>query len=98
MHFRSLPILFAGALLPVAQAALQLHTLTVCRLLVAVVQCTDGALQVTNGTNNADGTPRPSWFINGQTPGPHLVWDEGDEISITVINNGAEPITMHWHG
>lgn len=55
-------------------------------------------LTVTNGTNNADGTPRPSWLINGQTPGPHLVWDEGDTVSVTVINNGFEPITIHWHG
>ncbi|KAF8600502.1 hypothetical protein BDV93DRAFT_608649 [Ceratobasidium sp. AG-I] len=56
------------------------------------------SLVVTNGTSNPDGTPRPSWLINGQTPGPHLVWDEGDNISVTVTNKGFEPITMHWHG
>ncbi|QRW02683.1 Multicopper oxidase [Ceratobasidium sp. AG-Ba] len=56
------------------------------------------SLVITNGTNNPDGTPRPSWFINGQTPGPHLVWDEGDSISVKVTNNGFEPITIHWHG
>ncbi|KAG9088810.1 hypothetical protein FRC07_012470, partial [Ceratobasidium sp. 392] len=44
------------------------------------------------------GTPRPSWLINGATPGPHLVWDEGDDISVTVTNKGLEPITIHFHG
>ncbi|KAG8696941.1 hypothetical protein FRC08_006833 [Ceratobasidium sp. 394] len=39
-------------------------------------------LIITNGTSNADGIPRPSWLINGKTPGPHLVWDEGDTISV----------------
>ncbi|CEL56414.1 Laccase-1 OS=Emericella nidulans (strain FGSC A4 / ATCC 38163 / CBS 112,46 / NRRL 194 / M139) GN=yA PE=2 SV=3 [Rhizoctonia solani AG-1 IB] len=56
------------------------------------------SLVITNGTSNPDGIPRPSWLVNGQTPGPHLVWDEGDNISVTVINNGFESITIHWHG
>ncbi|KAF8751489.1 multicopper oxidase family [Rhizoctonia solani] len=55
-------------------------------------------LTVTNGTSNADGVTRSSWLINGQTPGPHFVWDEGDDVSVTVINKGSEPITVHWHG
>lgn len=81
MQLRSIPLLLAGAILPMAQAALRTATLT-----------------VTNGTNNADGTTRPAWLINGQTPGPHFVWDEGDQVSVTVINQGYEPITIHWHG
>ncbi|QRW15645.1 Multicopper oxidase [Rhizoctonia solani] len=55
-------------------------------------------LELTYGTNNADGTTRESWLIIGQTPGPHLVWDEGDDISVKVVNKGHEPVTMHWHG
>ncbi|KDN43026.1 hypothetical protein RSAG8_06349, partial [Rhizoctonia solani AG-8 WAC10335] len=55
-------------------------------------------LTLTNGTNNADGVTRSSWLLNGQTPGPHFVWDEGDDVSVTVINNGPEPVTIHWHG
>ncbi|KAG9098066.1 hypothetical protein FRC06_006844 [Ceratobasidium sp. 370] len=55
-------------------------------------------LNVTYGTSNVDGTAKPSWLINGQTPGPHLVWDEGDQISVTVYNYGPESMTMHWHG
>ncbi|KAF8681336.1 multicopper oxidase family [Rhizoctonia solani] len=81
MQLRSIPLLIAGALLPVTHAALRQHT-----------------LELTYSTNNADGTIRESWLINGQTPGPHLVWDEGDDISVKVINKGHEPVTMHWHG
>ncbi|KAL5637280.1 hypothetical protein ACGC1H_001054 [Rhizoctonia solani] len=55
-------------------------------------------LELTYATHNADGTTRESWLINGQTPGPHLVWDEDDEISVRVVNKGHEPVAMHWHG
>ncbi|QRV77388.1 Multicopper oxidase [Ceratobasidium sp. AG-Ba] len=55
-------------------------------------------LDVTYGTTNQDGASKPSWLINGQTPGPHLVWDEGDTILANVTNNGNAPITIHWHG
>ncbi|EUC56316.1 multicopper oxidase, partial [Rhizoctonia solani AG-3 Rhs1AP] len=81
MQLRNIPLLLAGALLPVAQAALRQHT-----------------LELTYATHNADGTTRESWLINGQTPGPHLVWDEDDEISVRVVNKGHEPVAMHWHG
>ncbi|CAE6503315.1 unnamed protein product [Rhizoctonia solani] len=81
MQLRNIPLLLAGALLPVTQAALRQHT-----------------LELTYGTHNADGTTRESWLINGQTPGPHLVWDEDDEISVKVVNKGHEPVAMHWHG
>ncbi|CAE6503013.1 unnamed protein product [Rhizoctonia solani] len=81
MQLRNIPLLFVGALLPMAQAALRQHT-----------------LELTYGTNNADGTTRESWLINGQTPGPHLVWDEDDDISVKVVNKGHEAVTIHWHG
>lgn len=55
-------------------------------------------LVLTYGTINQDGTSKPSWLVNGTTPGPHLVWDEGDTILATVINNGPESTTVHWHG
>ncbi|KAG8744969.1 hypothetical protein FRC12_014685 [Ceratobasidium sp. 428] len=55
-------------------------------------------LTLTYGKTNQDGTTKESWLINGQTPGPHLVWDEGDTIIATVVNKGPEPTTMHWHG
>ncbi|KAG8726264.1 hypothetical protein FRC12_023551, partial [Ceratobasidium sp. 428] len=55
-------------------------------------------LTLTYGKTNQDGTTKESWLINGQTPGPHLVWDEGDTIIATVVNKGPESTTMHWHG
>ncbi|KAG8750576.1 hypothetical protein FRC12_012825 [Ceratobasidium sp. 428] len=55
-------------------------------------------IELTYGTSNVDGTAKESWLINGQTPGPHFVWDEGDTIIATVTNKGHEPTTMHWHG
>ncbi|KAF8748161.1 multicopper oxidase family [Rhizoctonia solani] len=41
-----------------------------------------------------------SFFVPNQWPnsGPHFVWDEGDDVSVTVINNAGDPITIHWHG
>ncbi|KAG8704109.1 hypothetical protein FRC08_002443 [Ceratobasidium sp. 394] len=53
---------------------------------------------LTNGTISPDGNPRGAWLINGQTPGPHLEFDEGDEAHIRVINKGFEPTSLHWHG
>ncbi|KAH7320477.1 laccase [Rhizoctonia solani] len=55
-------------------------------------------LTITNGTISPDGNPRNAWLIDGQTPGPHLVFDEGDQAEIRVINNAFEPTTLHWHG
>ncbi|QRV77409.1 Multicopper oxidase [Ceratobasidium sp. AG-Ba] len=81
MALRGLPLLLAGALLPVAQAATR-----------------NVNLVISYGSANPDGVSKPSWLINGQTPGPHLVWDEGDTILANVTNNGPEPMTMHWHG
>ncbi|KAB5589622.1 Multicopper oxidase [Ceratobasidium theobromae] len=55
-------------------------------------------LLLTNGTIAPDGNTRESWLINGQTPGPHLTFDEGDQAEIHVFNYGFEPTTIHWHG
>ncbi|KAG8686834.1 hypothetical protein FRC09_013896, partial [Ceratobasidium sp. 395] len=55
-------------------------------------------LVVTHGTTAADGVSRSAWLVNGTTPGPTITADEGDQLSINVINKGDEPITIHWHG
>ncbi|KAF4551219.1 Multicopper oxidase-like protein 7 [Elsinoe fawcettii] len=45
-----------------------------------------------------DGNGRPTYTINGQTPGP-LIWGyEGDTLRITVINALIAEATMHWYG
>ncbi|KAF8756654.1 multicopper oxidase family [Rhizoctonia solani] len=55
-------------------------------------------LVVTHSTIAPDGVSRRAWLVNGTTPGPTIVADEGDQLSINVINKGDEPITIHWHG
>lgn len=55
-------------------------------------------LVITHGTIAPDGVSRRAWLVNGTTPGPTIVGDEGDEFNINVINQGDEPITIHWHG
>lgn len=39
-----------------------------------------------------------AYGFNGSTPGPTLVFYEGDHVAITVINNLPEPTAIHWHG
>lgn len=39
-----------------------------------------------------------AWGVNGGSPGPTLVFNQGDEVAITVINNLPQPFAMHWHG
>jgi FtsP/CotA-like multicopper oxidase with cupredoxin domain len=36
--------------------------------------------------------------INGQFPGPTFVWDEDDNIEITVHNHMPFNTSIHWHG
>ncbi|GAB1522214.1 hypothetical protein RhiTH_005326 [Rhizoctonia solani] len=55
-------------------------------------------LVVTHSNIAPDGVSRSAWLVNGTTPGPTIVADEGDQLSINVINKGDEPITIHWHG
>lgn len=39
-----------------------------------------------------------AYGYNGSSPGPTLVFYEGDRVAITVVNNLPEPTTVHWHG
>lgn len=34
----------------------------------------------------------------GTTPGPTLVFFEGDQVAITVVNQIDQPFAIHWHG
>ncbi|PSK42987.1 Iron transport multicopper oxidase [Elsinoe australis] len=48
--------------------------------------------------SSKDGNGRPTFTINGQTPGP-LIWGyEGDTLRVRVTNNVIAEATMHWHG
>lgn len=39
-----------------------------------------------------------AYGFDGGTPGPTLVFEEGDQVAITVINQLPEPTAIHWHG
>lgn len=39
-----------------------------------------------------------AYGMNGDTPGPTLVFEEGDSVAITVVNHLPEPTAIHWHG
>ncbi|KAJ5142785.1 Multicopper oxidase type 2 [Penicillium bovifimosum] len=45
-----------------------------------------------------DGVERKQALINGQFPGPALIFDEGDNVEVTVNNYLPFNTTMHWHG
>ncbi|KAL4803270.1 laccase-1 [Aspergillus unguis] len=50
-----------------------------------------------NGSPNG-AEPRPMVFTNGAYPGPDLIWDEGDDIEVLVVNELPFNTTVHWHG
>lgn len=47
---------------------------------------------------NMDGTSKLMMTFNGTVPGPLLTAVEGDTIKVTLINNCAKPVTVHFHG
>lgn len=49
-------------------------------------------------TVNFAGQTRKALAVNDQIPGPTLHFKEGDEVRIRVLNQLAEPTTIHWHG
>ncbi len=40
----------------------------------------------------------PLWGYNGTVPGPTLRVKRGDELRVRLVNELAEPTTIHWHG
>jgi len=58
-------------------------------------------LRVGSTTVTPPGTPVPKALltVNGSTPGPPLVVDEGDWVVVDVVNDlDASETTVHWHG
>lgn len=47
--------------------------------------------------NSMDGHGRPVFMMNGQSPGPLIEAEEGDEIEVFVDNQLAAETTMHWY-
>ncbi|PSR79595.1 laccase TilA [Coniella lustricola] len=53
---------------------------------------------VANQWSAGDGHGRPVFAINGQSPGPLISVEEGDEVEVLLDNQLAFETTMHWHG
>ena len=47
---------------------------------------------------NITGKTAVATAINGQIPGPTLVWQEGDTITLHVTNHLKKSSSIHWHG
>nr|A0A4Y6F0M8.1 RecName: Full=Laccase ustL; AltName: Full=Ustilaginoidins biosynthesis cluster protein L; Flags: Precursor [Ustilaginoidea virens]QDF21479.1 laccase [Ustilaginoidea virens] len=45
-----------------------------------------------------NGQSREMIFTNGVFPGPELIFDEDDDVEITVHNDMNRNTTVHWHG
>jgi FtsP/CotA-like multicopper oxidase with cupredoxin domain len=55
-------------------------------------------LTLTNGQVSPAGVSRSAILVNGQTPGPTLEMEEGQTLSINVVNNLNAETTLHLHG
>ena len=74
-----------------------------CVLLAAWLRVVEAALRKEEHTftweeGAPNGQARKMIFTNGAFPGPNLVFEEGDQVEITVHNKMLENTTVHWHG
>jgi FtsP/CotA-like multicopper oxidase with cupredoxin domain len=59
---------------------------------------TDFDLEVSSIEVNFTGARRTAVAVNGQVPGPLLVWPEGETVTVRVKNRLTVPTSLHWHG
>ena len=59
---------------------------------------TEFDLDVRSVEVNFTGARRNAVAVNGQVPGPLLVWPEGETITVRVTNRLSVPTSIHWHG
>lgn len=45
-----------------------------------------------------NGQERQMIFVNGQFPGPPMVLDQGDDVTVTVTNHLPFNTSVHFHG
>lgn len=55
-------------------------------------------LDLTWSSRAPDGVERKQILVNGQSPGPPLIIEEGDEVEVTVNNFLPFNTTVHYHG
>ncbi|KAI8951093.1 multicopper oxidase-domain-containing protein [Xylaria longipes] len=53
---------------------------------------------ITDGEGSPDGVHRPMMLINNQFPGPLIEINEGDVLSVKVLNKASNATALHWHG
>ncbi|KAI0533914.1 multicopper oxidase-domain-containing protein [Xylaria digitata] len=53
---------------------------------------------ITDGEGGPDGVRRPMMLINNQFPGPLIEINEGDVLSVKLVNKASNATAMHWHG
>lgn len=54
-------------------------------------------IPITMPDENGSSIKFPAWTFNSSIPGPTMRMTEGDHISITVINRGTMPHSLHMH-
>jgi FtsP/CotA-like multicopper oxidase with cupredoxin domain len=59
---------------------------------------TDFDLEVNSIEVNFTGKRRTAVTVNGQVPGPTLIWPEGETVTVRVRNRLSVPTSIHWHG
>lgn len=64
---------------------------------------TDGVLELKAAPSRhrlygADGAESDLWTYNGMTPGPEIRVRRGERIRVRLVNELAEPTSIHWHG
>ncbi|PWZ03515.1 hypothetical protein BCV70DRAFT_145053, partial [Testicularia cyperi] len=55
-------------------------------------------LTVSQADISPDGFSRLGFLINGKYPADPMIWDENDDIEITINNESPVPFAIHWHG
>ncbi|KAI1752464.1 multicopper oxidase-domain-containing protein [Xylaria castorea] len=53
---------------------------------------------ITDGEGSPDGVHRPMMLINNQFPGPLIEMNEGDVLSVKLLNKASNATALHWHG
>jgi hypothetical protein len=53
---------------------------------------------ITDGEGRPDGVHRPMMLINDQFPGPLIEINEGDVVTVNVLNKASNSTAIHWHG
>ncbi|KAH8702106.1 conidial pigment biosynthesis oxidase Arb2 [Talaromyces proteolyticus] len=60
--------------------------------------CVNFELDLTWEVGAPNGQEREMIFVNGQFPGPPIIVDEGDDVTVTVNNRLPFNTTVHFHG